>query len=169
MFASAASGLRALQRCARQVQWSAYPEGPYQPLRCLSACPISLSSSKDESASDEADSTATSSKGGGDSAPASGGTSSSAQIVDPAKDASLHDLFVIPIKKPLIPGASVEAYSSTCRATSGWLHHPALSSKPMTLLQPSPVLRRNHVYQELLPLFCRSKLSWLTVCTDVTT
>lgn len=129
MFASAATGLRALQRCARGVRWSAYhQDGQYQALRFLSACPISCSSSKDDSASDGVENSSSGAQGGGDSGR---GANSPGQIVDPAKDASLQDLFVIPIKKPLIPGACLEDYpSGCCLPPSGWVgnhipcHHP---------------------------------------------
>jgi hypothetical protein len=105
MFVSIVSGLRALQHCARGVQWCAYTEGPCQHFRFLSASAISQRSSKEDSASDGGENASSGSKGGGTSA--SGGDSP-AQIVDPSKDASLQDLFVIPIKKPLIPGASLQ-------------------------------------------------------------
>ena len=88
MFTSAASGLRAIQHCARGVQWCAPQGGAYQSLRFLSACPITFSSSKEDSASDGGDSSPRESKGGGDSG---NGSSGPAQIVDPAKDAGLQD------------------------------------------------------------------------------
>lgn len=130
MFASAASRLRALERCARGVQWSWHQGGPQQSWRCLSASAISNSSSKGDSPSDGDENASSSPKGSGDS---SGNSNSPAQIVDPAKDASLQDLFVIPIKKPLIPGALLNTFVLEGEATIQVLTTSVFSAQARSL------------------------------------
>lgn len=158
MFASAASGLRAFQRCARGVQWCQHQEGAYQWSRFLSACPISCSSSKDDSASDGGDSSSSAAKGGGDSGNSSSGP---AQIVDPAKDASLQDLFVIPIKKPLIPGAALTYRLCCCFTPSWWLtrsHHSLICTSHSLLHRAAPPAPGLRPTCELFLAFCGLKL-----------
>lgn len=79
-----ASAVRALSRSVRPAEWlTTTAANPRTAARVISTCHSVLDKEPDTETGD-------------------GGS----VLVDPSKDASLQDLFIIPIRKPLVPGVA---------------------------------------------------------------
>lgn len=84
---------RSLARSVRRAEWLTTPAAnPHTFRRAISCFPVALDKESDSEAAE-----------------------AGSVLVDPSKDASLQDLFIIPIRKPLIPGVPIlPTYNITC-------------------------------------------------------